>query len=97
MRLNDFLTAEYAEEGLLTYSIHPGGVKTELASGMPEYMHKHLKDEPELAANTLVWLTNEKRTWLADRYINVQWDMEELVSKREEIESKGLLTMRLRS
>lgn len=97
LRLNDFLTAEYAEEGLLAYAIHPGGVKTELALGMPDYMHEHLTDEPELPANTLVWLTKERRTWLADRYVNVQWDMEELEARREEIEAKGLLTMRLRS
>lgn len=97
LRLNDFLTAEYAEDGLLAYAIHPGAVRTELALGMPDYMHEVLTDAPELPANTLVWLTKERRTWLADRYISVQWDMEELESKREEIEAKGLLTLRLRS
>jgi len=35
-------------------------------------------DEPELAADTLVWLTRERRKWLAGRYVSYNWDMEEL-------------------
>lgn len=97
LRLNDFLSVEYAEEGLLAYAIHPGGVKTELAMSMPEKHHDLLSEEPELAADTLVWLTKERRTWLADRYISVMWDMEELEKKREEIEDRNLLRVRLRS
>jgi len=32
-----------------------------------------------------VFLTNEKRDWLGGRYINVTWDMSELMAKKEEI------------
>jgi len=81
LRLNDFLTVEYGSEGLLAYGIHPGGVKTDLALGMPEQAHQLLTDEPELAGDTIVWLTKEKRDWLADRYINVQWDMYQHLSE----------------
>lgn len=55
----DWLTPK----GLLAYSIHPGGVLTEMAKGMPEYLHGYLSDQPELAGDTLVWLTKEKRDW----------------------------------
>lgn len=96
LRFNDFLTAEYGDQGLLAYAIHPGGIKTDLASGMPEFMHFVLTDEPELPGDTVVWLTSEKREWLADRYVSCQWDMEEFVGKRREIEEGNLLRMRLR-
>ena len=39
----------------------------------------------ELPADTLVFLTKEKRDWLAGRYINCTWDMPELIAKRDEI------------
>lgn len=96
LRFNDFLTAEYGDEGLLAYAIHPGGVKTDLANGMPEWMYHLLTEEPELPGDTIVWLTSEKREWLADRWVNCCWNMEELLKKRKEIEDGELLRMRLR-
>lgn len=96
LRINDFLSQEYGKEGLLAYAIHPGGVKTELASTLPEWMLPYIKDEPDLPGDTIVWLTKERRLWLADRYISCQWDMEELESKRKHIEDNNLLRVRLR-
>lgn len=96
LRFNDFLMAEYGEEGLLAYAIHPGGVKTDLAGGMPEWMYQILTEEPELPGDTVVWLTSEKREWLADRFVNCCWNMEEFMKKRKDIEDGELLRMRLR-
>lgn len=31
--------AEYGEQGVLAWSVHPGGVMTELASKMPKHTH----------------------------------------------------------
>lgn len=42
-------------------------------------------DSVEICGHSLVYLTQEKRSWLGARYINVTWDMPELVAKREEI------------
>jgi hypothetical protein len=42
-------------------------------------------DLPDLSADTLVFLTSEKREWLGGRYINVTWDMPELVAKKDGI------------
>jgi len=39
LRFTEFLMSEYAEEGLLAYSVHPCGAETELGLGMPEYMY----------------------------------------------------------
>ena len=39
MRFSEFICREYAEQGVLAYTVHPGGIKTELAQGMPQWMH----------------------------------------------------------
>lgn len=63
LRLNDFLMAEYGEQGLLAFGIHPGGVMTELAKTMPKELHGNLNDTAELAGDTIVFLTKERREW----------------------------------
>lgn len=80
---------------MISYAIHPGAVATELALRMPDPYHHVLIDTPELAGDTLVWLTAERREWLRGRYVDVGWDMEELLSKREKIEREELLKVRL--
>lgn len=95
LRLGEFLNAEYGEQGLLAFGIHPGGVPTELALKMPEALHNQLVDTPELAGDAMVWLTAERRDWLAGRYVSANWDAEELLQKREAIEKGDLLKVRL--
>lgn len=48
-------------------------------------------DKPELAGNTTVFLTRERRDWLAGRYVSYNWDMSEFLARREEIVEKDLL------
>ena len=36
LRLSEFSNAEYGDQGILAYSLHPGGVVTALAQGMPK-------------------------------------------------------------
>jgi hypothetical protein len=76
-------------------AIHPGSVKTELASNMPDYMQKFLTDEPQLPADTIIWLGKENRPWLSGRYVSVAWDMAELEAKKDEIVEKDLLKFRM--
>ena len=95
LRLGEFVSAEYKDQGILCYGIHPGGVVTELASRMPKDSHGLLVDKPELAADTVAWLVNEKREWLAGRYVSVTWDMKELLDKKDEIIKKDLLKVRM--
>ncbi|KAF4331795.1 oxidoreductase short chain dehydrogenase reductase family [Fusarium beomiforme] len=94
-RLNEFIDTEYYEQGLVAISIHPGGVKTELALNMPQAMHGYLNDTAELAAGTIIWLSRERRDWLSGRYVTVNWDMEELEGKRQEILQGNLLKFRM--
>jgi hypothetical protein len=42
---------------------------------MPAEIQQFLVDDPALGVDTVVWLTAERREWLAGRYVNVAWDM----------------------
>lgn len=94
-RFTEFLSVEYSEQGLVAFSIHPGAVKTELAMNMPQHMHELLIDEPQLPADTVCWLVQERRPWLGGRYISVNWDMTELLSKKQEIVEEDKLKFQL--
>jgi NAD(P)-dependent dehydrogenase (short-subunit alcohol dehydrogenase family) len=95
LRLTEFLAVEYADQGLLAYAIHPGGVLTALGERMPAYTHTILVDQPELAGDTLAFLAAERRDWLAGRYVSVNWDMGEFLAKAEEIVRGDLLKVRM--
>ncbi|RYP79189.1 hypothetical protein DL771_000167 [Monosporascus sp. 5C6A] len=94
-RLTEFMDKEYSQQGLIAISLHPGGVKTELAMNMPPERLDVLTDTPELAADTLVWLSRERRDWLSGRFATVNWDMEELSQKKQDILQRNLLKFRV--
>jgi len=92
-RFSEFIGAEYPE--MLAYSIHPGGVLTELAKNMGKQYESILSDKPQLAADSIVFLTAQRREWLQGRYVSATWDMKELLEKREKIEKDDLLKVRM--
>jgi NAD(P)-dependent dehydrogenase (short-subunit alcohol dehydrogenase family) len=94
-RFVEFIMAEYGEKGVLAYCLHPGGVMTELASKMPKHTHGILVDKVEMAGDTIVWLSAERREWLGGRYVSANWDMEELEGRKGEIVEKDLLKFRM--
>lgn len=94
-RFTEFLNAEYAQRGLVTLALNPGGVKTELALAMPQSMHGLLRDTAELSADTMVWLCKERRNWLGGRFITATWNMEELEKRKDEIVEADLLKFRM--
>ncbi|KAF2483865.1 NAD-P-binding protein [Neohortaea acidophila] len=95
LRLTDFLMAEYRDQGLIAYAIHPCGAKTELALNMPTSRHDVLTQTVELAGDTIAWLTRERREWLAGRFVYGPGSMEELLAKKDEIVEKDLLKLKL--
>ena len=46
---------------------------------------KVFTETPEIAADMIVYLTAEKRAWLAGRHINCTWDTREFMSIKDEI------------
>lgn len=95
LRLTEFTSVEYEEQGILAFAIHPGGVDTELIRNLPSKYHTNLIDSPTLAADTIVWLTQEKQVWLNGRYVSANWDMEEFMARKESIIEGNKLRVRL--
>ena len=95
LRFTEFLAVEYGAEGLTVVAVNPGAVRTDLALGLPEWMHDFLNDTPELAADTFAWLTQKGRPWLGGRYVSASWHMPELESRKNEIVEGDKLKMRL--
>jgi NAD(P)-dependent dehydrogenase (short-subunit alcohol dehydrogenase family) len=93
MRLAEYIKLEYGPQGVVAFSIHPGGVDTDLARNLDESMHALLTEQPDLPADTIVWLTKERREWLGGRFVNTMWDMKDFEERKEEIVEKGLLTV----
>ena len=52
-------------------------------------------ETPELSADSIVYLTSEKRDWLGGRYTNCAWDLPELIAKKDEIVNEDKLKVRL--
>lgn len=96
LKLNNYLMAEYGHQGLLAYAVAPGGVRTAMGSGFPEEFHHMLTDTPNMVADTIVFLTQERREWLGARYVDSRWDMPELLAKKSEIVERDLLKVGLR-
>lgn len=97
LKFNEYLMAEYGSQGLLVYAIAPGGVLTDMSSdAFPAHLHHLLPDTPRLVADTLTFLTRERRGWLASRYVDSKWDMEEFLAKKDVIIKEDLLKVRLR-
>ncbi len=96
-RLCEFIHLDHGEEGIKCFAIHPGGVPTALARKMPETMHPHLTDEPELAAGFIVWLCSGKADWAGGRYLSANWDVDELLQMKDQIIRDDLLVNRLRT
>jgi hypothetical protein len=54
-----------------------------------------LRDRPDIAGDTIAWLSAERREWQGGRYVSCPWDMEELTKKKDEIIEKDKLKMRM--
>ncbi|MEJ0003040.1 MAG: SDR family oxidoreductase [Pararobbsia sp.] len=96
-RLCEFVHVDHGADGVKCFAVHPGGVATSLAKNMPDAMHQHLVDTPELAAGFITWLASGKADWAAGRYLSSTWDVTELSRLRESILSNDLMVNRLRA
>ena len=100
LRFTEFVAAEYAERGLTAITVHPGNILTDIVGGgdgMDEKLKAIFTETPELCADSLVYLSRERRPWLNGRYVNVTWDLPELVGegKRNEIVDGTKLKIRM--
>ncbi|OJJ33493.1 hypothetical protein ASPWEDRAFT_160302 [Aspergillus wentii DTO 134E9] len=88
LKFTQLTDVEYSNQGVISFAIHPGNCPTDIMGGpegVPDNMKHIFVDTPDVSADTLVFLTSQKRAWLGGRYINCTWDMPELMAKEEEI------------
>jgi NAD(P)-dependent dehydrogenase (short-subunit alcohol dehydrogenase family) len=81
---------------VLAVAVNPGLNDTAI---LPEVVRaaEFNYNDPALTGAALVWLVAdpERSRFLNGRVVTVEWDVEELVARREEIMGKNLLTMQL--
>jgi short-subunit dehydrogenase len=95
LRWTESIQLEYGGEGLVAYCVNPGAIKTKITENAPETVRNALPDRPDVAGDTIAWLAAERREWLAGRYVSCQWDMEQLMKKKDEIIENDKLKMRM--
>lgn len=96
IRLVEFLNEQHGADGLFALTIHPGAVATPNAvKNGPEEFMPYLIDPIDLCGAVCVWITSQLKEldWLSGRFIMANWDLEELVAKRETIVQKDLLKL----
>jgi NAD(P)-dependent dehydrogenase (short-subunit alcohol dehydrogenase family) len=94
VRMSEFIAKEYADQGIICVSIHPGNIITDILGpdGPPEELKHIFTETPKLPADTIVWMAaGERKEWLNGRYVNVTWDMSELEAMKNDIVEKDLL------
>ena len=83
-------------ESLLAISLNPGMNDTAI---LPQALRaaEFNYNSPALTGGTIVWLVADpaRSQFLNGRVITAEWDVEELVARKEEIVSRNLLTMQL--
>ncbi|KAF2424523.1 NAD(P)-binding protein [Tothia fuscella] len=77
---------------LKVMAFHPGIVLTDMAT---EMFKPYAKDTPELSGAVINWLASEQAGFLSGRYITANWDVKEIIARKDEIVEKNLLTVGL--
>ena len=85
LKFSENIAAEYGEMGVLAISAHPCSTKSDMGLKVPKEYSDRFEDTPELASDTIVWLTKERREWLQGRYVDCCWDVLDLEARKDEI------------
>jgi NAD(P)-dependent dehydrogenase (short-subunit alcohol dehydrogenase family) len=98
LKLMEHVHEQYREEGLLSWSVHPGAVDSEMArETCPEVFRPFLTDSAELCGAFCTWLTNkgEEGDWLCGRLLSAKYDVGQLEARKGEIVERDLLKLRM--
>lgn len=95
LRWTENVQLDHAEDGLLTYCVNPGAIKTTITQHTPEEIRDRLPHSPDIAGDTIAWLARARRQWLAGRYTSCPWDMQELAQRQTEVVAGDKLKVRM--
>ena len=94
-RLTELLPLEFPASDVRFVSLHPGSIATGMIEEQDPVAIGPLSDI-KLPADFAVWLTSREADFLAGRFAWANWDVDELVGKKQEIAEKDLLKTDLR-
>ena len=94
-RLTELLPLEHADSDVRFVSLHPGSIATGMIELLDPVTIGPLSDI-KLPADFTVWLASGEADFLAGRFAWANWDVDELVAKKQEIKEKDLLKTDLR-
>jgi hypothetical protein len=89
--LQAYIAAE--NPNVTAVALHPGIMKTDMTNPIFE---PFALDTPALIGGVGVWLSTEQAPFLSGKYIESNWSVEDLVVKKDEIVSKGPLSIILK-
>ncbi|KAL3476705.1 hypothetical protein BJX99DRAFT_258255 [Aspergillus californicus] len=93
LAVTKFTAYLHAEHPTVTsVSLDPGIVATDMGNSLP-FLAPFVGDTPELVGGTGVWLASGDRAFLSGRSMTVNWDVDELEAKKQDIVDKNLLTI----
>lgn len=82
------LSDEVKDQGVSIYSIHPGAILTEAVRSMGMDEKSFNWDDARLPGHFVVWLASKEAEFLRGRFVWANWDVEEMVERKEEFESE---------
>jgi len=90
LRWSESMSDDVPETEVRFVQLHPGAVKTDMGfkSGMPD---DFLSTEAALPGQFAVWLVSDEAAFLGSRMAWANWDVDELLAKKNEIVEKDLL------
>ncbi|KAE8151239.1 hypothetical protein BDV25DRAFT_152943 [Aspergillus avenaceus] len=90
IKVMEYLAVE--NPSIFAAALHPGMVETTMFKKTGADPATLPLDVVELPADFSVWLTSQEASFLNGRYVWANWDVDELKSKAEEIQTGSLLT-----
>ena len=84
--LQSYVAVEYPN--VAAVSMAPGMVASDMTK---DNFRRFALDTPELSGGVAVWLATDAATFLSGKYIDVNWSVDELLERKEEISANRLL------
>ena len=87
-QLQAFIALE--NPNVTSVAVHPGLILTDATL---DYFKPFAKDSPELLGGLGVWLATEMAEFLSGKYVEVNWSVDELMERKDEIVKGGKLSI----
>jgi NAD(P)-dependent dehydrogenase (short-subunit alcohol dehydrogenase family) len=87
-QLQAFIAVE--NPNVTAVAVHPGLILTDATL---DYFKPFAKDSPELLGGLGVWLATENATFLSGKYVEVNWSVDELMERKDEIVKEWKLSI----